>query len=106
MRTLCMSTLLSEFVVIGLAGLVAVRLSEASPTAVWAVCGTAMVLCVALCGLVSRPGGVQLGWVLQIGLVASGFVVPAMFLLGAAFAGLWGASVHVGRKVDALKAAR
>jgi hypothetical protein len=44
--------------------------------------------------------------VLQIGLIASGLVLPAMFVLGAGFAALWGASVHFGRKVDAIKAAR
>lgn len=106
MRTLCAGTLLSEFVVIGLAALVATRLSEASTGAVWAVSGTAMALCLVLCAVVDRPGAVPLGWALQVGLVASGLVVPAMFLLGAAFAALWGTAVHVGRKVDALKAAR
>jgi hypothetical protein len=105
MRTLCASTLLSEFVIIGLAALVADRLSEADTGIIWAVSGTAMALCVLLAGLAGRPGTVPLGWALQAGLVASGFVVPAMFLLGAAFAALWGASVHFGRKVDALKSA-
>jgi hypothetical protein len=106
MRALCASTLMSELVVIALAALVATRLSEASSGTVWAVSGTAMALCLLLCGLLGRPGAVQLGWVLQAGLIASGFVVPAMFPLGAAFAALWGASVHFGRKVDELKAAR
>ncbi len=57
-----------------------------------------------LCGVLTRPGGVHLGWVLQVALVASGFVVPTMFFLGACFAGLWWASVHFGRKVDEAKA--
>lgn len=105
MRTLCASTLLSEFVIIGLAALVADRMSEAGTGTVWAVSGPAMLLCVVLSGLAGRPGTVPLGWALQAGLVASGLVVPAMFLLGAVFAALWGASVHFGRKVDALKAA-
>ncbi len=106
MRTLCAGTLVGEFIVIGLAGLVASRLSDASTGAVWAVSGTAMALCLLLFGMVGRPGGVQLGWALQLGLIASGLVVPAMFLLGAVFAGLWWASVHFGRKVDEIKAAR
>ncbi|GAA2040544.1 MULTISPECIES: DUF4233 domain-containing protein [Streptomyces] len=105
MRTLCASTLISEVLVIGLAGLVAVRLTDTSATTIWAVSGTAMVLCLLLCGWVTRPGGVQFGWALQIALIASGFVVPAMFVLGVIFAGLWWASVHFGRKVDEIKAA-
>jgi hypothetical protein len=103
-RTLCSSTLIGEFFVIGFAGLVAMKDPGLSMTTVWTVSGVAMVLCVLLCGVVTRPGGVQLGWALQIALIASGFVVPTMFFLGAIFAALWWASVHYGRKVDEAKA--
>lgn len=106
MRTLCASTLLGEFFVIGFAGLVAMRTSGLSTGTVWTVCGVAMALCVLLCGALSRKGGTALGWALQLALIASGFVVPAMFFLGACFAGLWWASVHFGRKVDEAKAER
>ncbi|MDT0446784.1 DUF4233 domain-containing protein [Streptomyces johnsoniae] len=106
MRTLCAGTLVGEFVVIGLAGLVAMRISDVPTGTLWAVSGTAMVLCLLLCGMLGRPAGVHLGWALQAGLIASGFVLPVMFLLGGAFAGLWWASVHFGREVDRLKAAR
>ncbi|MFE9392763.1 DUF4233 domain-containing protein [Streptomyces sp. NPDC006784] len=104
MRTLCASTLIGEFFVIGFAGLVAMQTSDLSAATVWTVSGIAMVLCLLLCGVLTRPGGVHLGWALQIALVAGGFVVPAMFILGVCFAGLWWASVHFGRKVDEAKA--
>ncbi|GAA3760064.1 DUF4233 domain-containing protein [Streptomyces tremellae] len=104
MRTLCSSTLLAEFFVIGFAGLVAMKSASLSTAAVWTVCGIAMFLSLALCGVITRPGGVQLGWVLQAALLLSGFAVPMMFILGAAFAALWWASVHYGRIVDAHKA--
>ncbi|MGI5198063.1 DUF4233 domain-containing protein [Streptomyces sp. CA-288835] len=104
MRTLCASTLIGEFFVIGFAGLVAMKDPDLSMTTVWTVSGVAMLLCLLLCGVVTRPWGVQLGWALQIALIASGFVVPTMFLLGAIFAALWWASVHYGRKVDEAKA--
>lgn len=106
MRTLCASTLLGEFFVIGFAGLVAMRTGDLSPGTVWTVCGAAMALCLLLCGALTRRGGVQLGWALQLALIASGLVVPAMYFLGVCFAGLWWASVHFGRKVDEAKAAR
>jgi hypothetical protein len=104
MRTLCASTLIGEFFVIGFAGLVAMKTSDLAMGTVWTVCGVAMAVCVLLCGMLSRPGAVQIGWALQAGLVLSGFVVSTMFFLGAVFAGLWWASVHFGRKVDEAKA--
>jgi len=104
MRTLCASTLIGEFFVIGFAGLVAMKDPDLTMTTVWTVCGVAMFLSVLLCGMITRPFGVQLGWALQIALIASGFVVPSMFFLGAIFAALWWASVRYGRKIDEAKA--
>ena len=104
MRTLCASTLIGELFVIGFAGLVAMKDPDLTMTTVWTVSGIAMFLCVLLCGLITRPGGIQLGWALQIGLIASGFFVPTMFFMGAIFAVLWWASVHYGRKIDEAKA--
>ncbi|MEU3251622.1 DUF4233 domain-containing protein [Streptomyces sp. NPDC006997] len=104
MRTLCSGTLIAEFLIIGFAGLVAMKDDDLSTGTVWAVCGAGMLLSLLLCGLLTRPGGVALGWVLQVGLVASGFFVPMMFVVGVLFAGLWWSSVHFGRKVDEAKA--
>ncbi|GAA0653850.1 DUF4233 domain-containing protein [Streptomyces thermocarboxydovorans] len=104
MRTLCSSTLIGEFFVIGFAGLVAMKDPDLATGTVWTVCGIAMFLSVVLCGMVTRPGGVALGWALQIALIASGFFVPFMYFMGVLFAALWWASVHFGRKVDEAKA--
>ncbi|MEW1724018.1 DUF4233 domain-containing protein [Streptomyces sp. NPDC093109] len=104
MRTLCASTLIGECFVIGFAGLVAMKSDDLSMATVWTVCGVGMLLSVLLCGVITRPGGVQLGWALQLLLVASGFVVTEMFVLGLVFAALWWASVHYGRKIDEAKA--
>ncbi|MEU9108614.1 DUF4233 domain-containing protein [Streptomyces xanthophaeus] len=104
MRTLCASTLIGEFFVIGFAGLVAMKDPDLAQMQVWTVCGGAMLLSLLLCGLLKRRGAVELGWALQAALVLSGFVVPTMFFLGAVFAGLWWAAVHYGRKVDRIRA--
>ncbi|MFC8224375.1 DUF4233 domain-containing protein [Streptomyces sp. NPDC057287] len=104
MRTLCASTLIGEFFVIGFAGLVAMKSDDMSMGTVWTVCGIGMLLSVLLCGVLTRPGGVQLGWALQVLLVLSGFFVPMMFILGVIFAALWWASVHYGRRIDEAKA--
>jgi hypothetical protein len=103
-RTLCSSTLIGEFFVIGFAGLVAMKDPDLSMSTVWTVSGIAMFLAVLLCAVVTRPGGIAMGWALQIALIASGFIVPSMFFLGAIFAALWWASVHYGRKIDEAKA--
>ncbi|MEV6262155.1 DUF4233 domain-containing protein [Streptomyces sp. NPDC051784] len=104
MRTLCASTLIGEFFVIGFAGLVAMKSDDLSMGTVWTVCGIGMLLSVLLCGVITRPGGVQAGWALQLALVLSGFFVPMMFILGVVFAALWWASVHYGRRIDEAKA--
>ncbi|WP_328721683.1 DUF4233 domain-containing protein [Streptomyces sp. NBC_00247] len=104
MRTLCASTLIGEFFVIGFAGLVAMKSDDLTTATVWTVCGIGMLLSVLLCGMLGRPGGVALGWALQIALVVSGVFVPVMYFLGVAFAALWWASVHYGRKIDEAKA--
>ncbi|MGA4856409.1 DUF4233 domain-containing protein [Streptomyces koyangensis] len=104
MRMLCASTLIGEFFVIGFAGLVAMKDPDLAMGTVWTVCGILMAVSVLLCGLLSRPTGVWLGWALQGALVLSGFFVPVMFVLGACFAGLWWASIHFGRKIDEAKA--
>jgi hypothetical protein len=106
MRTLCSTTLISEAFVVLFAALVAMQLSGVPHGTLWTVSGIAMVLCIALCGVITRPFGVALGWALQIGLIASGAVVPIMYGLGAVFAALWWCAVYYGRKVDAVRAAR
>ncbi|MFC8447865.1 DUF4233 domain-containing protein [Kitasatospora sp. NPDC057223] len=106
MRTLCSSTLIGEALLVLFAGLVAMQLSDVSTATVWTVSGIAMLLCVLLCGMITRPGAVAVGWALQLGLIASGFVLPTMFGLGIVFAGLWWCSVHYGRRIDEIKAAR
>jgi hypothetical protein len=104
MRTLCASTLIGEFFVIGFAGLVAMKQPGLTAATVWTVSGIAMALCVLLCGMIGRPGGLAAGWALQAGLLASGLVLPSMLFLGAVFAALWWASIHYGRRIDEAKA--
>ncbi|WP_405013336.1 DUF4233 domain-containing protein [Kitasatospora sp. NBC_01539] len=106
MRILCSSTLIGEALLILFAGLVAMQVSDVSTGTIWTVSGIAMLLCVLLCGVIERPGAVTVGWALQIGLIASGLVLPTMYGLGAVFAALWWCSVRYGRRIDEIKAAR
>lgn len=106
MRTLCASTLIGEAIVVLFAALVAMQLSSVPAGTIWLVSGIAMVVCVLLCGMITRPGAVAVGWGLQVALVASGLVLPTMYGLGLVFAVLWWCSLHYGRKIDAIKSAR
>ncbi|WP_035849198.1 DUF4233 domain-containing protein [Kitasatospora azatica] len=106
MRTLCSSTLIGEVFVVLFAACVAMRMTDVSTALIWTVSGVAMLLCVLLCGVITRPGAVAVGWALQLGLIAAGLLLPTMYGLGVIFAGLWWCSVHYGRKIDVLKAQR
>lgn len=69
------------------------------------MCGLA-VLAVIAAGLVRRPFGPALGWVVQGLSILSGFWVTMMFLVGLIFAVLYGYCQKVGRRVDIEQAAR
>jgi len=68
--------------------------------------GGALALAILLtAGVMKRMTGWYLGSVLQIGLIAYGVVVPAMYFLGTLFAVLWVSAFIIGRKGEAIRAA-
>lgn len=64
------------------------------------------VLAIVAAGLVRRPFGPALGWVVQVLSILSGFFVTMMFVVGLVFAVLYGCCQRVGRRVDREQAAR
>ena len=106
MRGICAAVLVFEGMVIFFATLVALDLSDVSDSTLWWVGGGGAVLCLLLAGLLRRRWAFVAASVLQVALVAAGFVVPAMFFLGVVFAGLWFFALHLGRKVERIQAAR
>lgn len=62
--------------------------------------GVVILLCVLCAGMLRSRAGYALGWILQIVLVASGFVVPMMFVIGFAFAVIWFFALRIGGRVD------
>jgi hypothetical protein len=105
-RGICAAVLVFEGLVIFFATLVALDLTDVDHGVLWAVGTGGAVLCFALAGLVRQPWGLPAGSVLQVAVVATGFVVPVMFFLGVLFGGLWFLVLHLGRKVERLEAAR
>ncbi len=105
MRVLCSSVLVFEAIVAGLfipvayfSGIVA-----NGATAAW-IGAVLAVLCIIAAAVVTRPYGVALGWIVQVLVLACGFVVPMMFALGLVFGALWWAALRYGRRADAARA--
>ena len=106
MKTLCASVLIFESIVVLLAIPVAVVVSGVQPAVGISVGVALIVACVFVGASQRRSWGLAAGWVLQVLILLTGFVVPTMFFLGAVFAILWFYAIRVGRKGDAIKAAR
>lgn len=90
-----------ESVIVFLATLVAFGLKAADPVVV--LVGGA-VLCLALVAtlrLLDRQLGIRIGWILQFVIVATGLLVPIMFVIGAAFVALWAYCMVTGTRLDA-----
>lgn len=92
-------TLEAFLVFFGMLG--AYRLSGLPPQAVWIGGGALILLALVAAGITRRPGGLILGWLVQVLILATGFVLPAMFVMGALFVLLWWWLLRVGQKIDA-----
>ena len=102
MRMLASSVLVMESLVMGFALLLAMKDHSSSVLIIGAVIAIA---CLLTPGLLKKKFGWVLGWILQAALLAFGFVVTSMFLVGAIFLGLWIAAILVGKKGEAARAA-
>ncbi|WP_343043608.1 DUF4233 domain-containing protein [Rathayibacter agropyri] len=90
-----------EAVIVVLATLVGFGLKVADPVVVLV---SGAVLCLALVatvGLLNRLVGFRVGWVLQFVIVASGLLVPIMYVVGGAFVALWTYCMVTGTRLDA-----
>lgn len=104
MRVIGASVLAFEALVVLLAIPVAVTLYDVDPWVAGLAGGLLALGCVITAGMLGRPAGFWVGWGLQVLVVASGFVVPAMFVLGGLFAALWGLGLRIGRKGEQARA--
>lgn len=55
---------------------------------------------VGTCALLSKPAGPLIGWILQLVIIASGFLEPMMFLVGVLFALTWWYGLRAGQRLD------
>jgi len=101
-KVLGASVLIAESMTMGFAILLAMK--DHSNAAIIYGCGISFLLFLAA-ALVRRPGGFVIGSIMQIAMIAFGFVVPSFFIIGAVLIGLWVAAIVVGRKGEAARAA-
>lgn len=101
MRVLGSAVLAMEFLVMGFALLLAM---ERHGTLALSLGGALAIAILLTAGLMKRKSGWYLGSVLQLGLIAYGIVVPAMYFMGALFAVLWVSAFIIGRKGEAIRA--
>lgn len=106
MKGAAAALLVFEGIVVGLAVPAAVSLSNVSVSVAVPVGIAGALLCFAAAGVLRRSYGETVGSVVQVLVLATGFVVPTMFLLGVIFAGLWVMTIILGRKIAAEQALR
>ena len=100
MRLLCSSVLFFEALVVALAIPAALALTTGQHGLIlWGGLGLAAG-CLLAAGLLRGSAGYVLGSVMQVVVLASGLVLPAMFVLGALFGGLWVLAIVLARKAD------
>jgi Protein of unknown function (DUF4233) len=101
MRRLCATVLVFEAIVIGLAIPVAITIDHEPHMSAGVAGGVLAGLAVLLAAVVGRAGqgwALAAGSLLQVAMIAAGLVVPAMFVLGAIFAGLWAVAIWLGMR--------
>ncbi len=104
------TVLAGESIIVFFGALVARAMASAGGddrSGAWLATGSALaVLCIVAAGLMRRPWGVTLGWVVQALTLLSALVVPAMLLVGLIFLALWVLCMVQGSRIDALQAER
>ncbi|WGW13976.1 DUF4233 domain-containing protein [Saxibacter everestensis] len=105
-RMFASATLVFELGVVFFAVLVAFGL-RAAPVSQLAIGGGAIVLlCLFAASLLRHRLGYWLGWLAQLAILATGILIPMMFLVGALFTATWAFGLYWGARIDREKRAR
>lgn len=104
MKRLCAVVLVLQAVVTALSIPVAISVAHADATTAGLTGGILAVLGVIIAGLLRYRWAYVAGSVLQILVIATGFMVTTMFLLGIIFAALWATAIWLGWRVEGASA--
>ena len=105
-RVLCSAVLSFEAVLMLLSILVLNGFSALSAPWAAAAGGGMASACVVAAGMLGRPGGYGLGHVLQVAIIALGFLALPILFLGLLFAALWVTAYVMGVRIDSDRAIR
>lgn len=105
MRGLCSAMLLLQAIIVGLSTPVMITVEHIDKAMALSVGLGLTAVCLITIVLLHWPWGYVVGFVVQAATVATGFLVPMMFFIGAMFAALWYGAWRLGRKIEADKAA-
>lgn len=98
-------TLVLEALLVFFATLVASRLPGLGAAVVWGGGIGLTLACLLVCAVARRPGGLLIGAVLQALILATGLVLPAMWVMGGLFLAIWVWLLWVGTRIDTDRAA-
>ena len=104
-RGMCAAVLALEGIVVALSTPVMITLTDVRSGTAFAVGLGLAAACLVLAGMLRSEAAYVVGWVVQAGAIALGFLVPTMFFLGAIFALLWGTAYFLGRRIERDRAA-
>ena len=104
-RGMCAGVLSLEAITLGLTTPVLITIADVRPPVALAIGLGLAVACLLTAGLLRHEWAYGLGWVIQAAALALGFVIGAMFFLGAVFAALWATAYLLGRKIERERAA-
>jgi hypothetical protein len=99
-RMMAATVLICEAMLVFFATLVAYGLAQDRSATYLIVGAVLMLLCVAAAGMLRTPRGYAFGWILQLVIIAGGFIVPMMFGIGAGFAVIWFFAIRFGNKIE------
>lgn len=110
-RRMLATVLGGQSVIVFFGALVARALAASGPdharSATYLAVGTGLaVVCIVAAGLLRRPWGVTIGWVVQLLALGSAVVLPMMLAVGLIFLGLWVACLVLGARIDTEQATR
>lgn len=102
---MCATVLAAQSILVFFGALVAravAAVDNGSAAAAYLLVGSGLaVLCIVAAGLMRRPVGVSVGWIIQLATFAAAVVVPLMAGVGVIFTALWVLCLVQGRRIDA-----
>lgn len=104
-RGMCAAILSLEAITLGLTTPVMVSIADVELGVALGIGLGLAAACVLLAGMLRAEWAYAAGWLIQLGAIALGLMIPMMYFLGSIFALLWGAGYFLGLKIERERAA-